>query len=432
MKDKTASTAIFIDKWHPKKDGKCAVTVRVTYDRQKRYYPTNLTLTLHDFEKSQGTKPRGEFKDLALSLQAYEKRAADIIDSLPLFTFEGFEKRYYTNIGSNDTISEAYDIRIQECKEAGQIGTAINYKCAKVSLEKFKPGTKFANVTPNFLERYEAWMDEAGNSKTTVGMYLRTLRTLFNRAIADGILSKDQYPFGKRKYEVPTGKNIKKAMTIQEVGMIYYYPTTPGSAEAKAKDFWLFIYLCNGMNVKDMSLLKYKNLKGDVLEFVRAKTVRTKREVEPIRVTLNEDIIAIIEKHGNQSKDPETYIFPILSKGLSPEREKALVQQAVKTINKHMKSIAQKIGITKVPNTYVARHSYATILQRSGASAEYIGSAMGHGSIKTTQNYLAGFEDEHKREIDKALTAFKENKTKMLSPQNIIWLQIIIGLAIHI
>ena len=410
MKEKTASTAIFIDKWHPKKDGKCAISIRVTFDRQKRYYPTEHTMTLVDFEKAQGSKPRGEYKDVALNLQAYEKRAADIIDFLPLFTFEAFEKRYFTNVGSNNTIAAAYDLRIHEYKEAGQIGTAITYKCAKVSLEKFKAGTKFANVTPLFLDQYEAWMDKAGNSKTTVGMYLRTLRTLFNSAIADGILSKDQYPFGKRKYEVPTGKNIKKALTIQEVGLIYFYSATPGSQEAKAKDYWLFLYLCNGMNAKDMSLLKYKNLKGDVLEFVRAKTVRTKREVEPIRVTLNEDIIAIIEKYGNPSKDPETYIFPILSKGLSPEKEKALVQQAVKTINKYMKSIAQKVGIAKVPNTYVARHSYATILQRSGASAEYIGSAMGHGSTKTTQNYLAGFEDEHKREIDKALTAFKAPK----------------------
>ncbi len=82
MKDRKATTSIFIDKWHPKKDSKCAVTIRVTYDRQKRYYPTEHTLTPAEFAKVQGGKPRGEFKDLALSLQAYEKRAADILDKL--------------------------------------------------------------------------------------------------------------------------------------------------------------------------------------------------------------------------------------------------------------------------------------------------------------------------------------------------------------
>lgn len=48
-------------------------------------------------------------------------------------------------------------------------------------------------------------------------------------------------------------------------------------------------------------------------------------------------------------------------------------------------------------------------MQRSGASLEYIGEALGHGSMKTTQNYLAGFEDEHKREMAKVLTAFNDN-----------------------
>jgi len=44
----------------------------------------------------------------------------------------------------------------------------------------------------------------------------------------------------------------------------------------RAKDYWIFMYLCNGRNVKDMSLLTYADIKGDVLEFIRAKTVRTK------------------------------------------------------------------------------------------------------------------------------------------------------------
>jgi site-specific recombinase XerD len=73
-----------------------------------------------------------------------------------------------------------------------------------------------------------------------------------------------------------------------------------------------------------------------------------------------------------------------------------------------MKAIAKKLGIDKPVTTYVARHSFATVLQRSGVSVEFIGDALGHGDIRTTKNYLAGFEDEHKREVTKVLTAFKQ------------------------
>lgn len=57
-----------------------------------------------------------------------------------------------------------------------------------------------------------------------------------------------------------------------------------------------------------------------------------------------------------------------------------------------MKRIAKELDIIKPITTYYARHSFATILKRSGASTEFISDALGHSDLKTTKNYLAGFE----------------------------------------
>lgn len=152
-----------------------------------------------------------------------------------------------------------------------------------------------------------------------------------------------------------------------------------------------------------MCLLKYENLKGEE----RAKTTRTKRKVEPIRVALVEDVKDIIQKWGNPRRDGSTYIFPVLTKGVTAERERQLIQQLTGVINDHMKAITGILGIETDCTTYAARHSFATILQRSGASTEFISEALGHTNVRTTQNYLAGFEDESKKETVKALTAFK-------------------------
>ncbi len=73
-----------------------------------------------------------------------------------------------------------------------------------------------------------------------------------------------------------------------------------------------------------------------------------------------------------------------------------------------MKAIAENLEIGNEVTTYAARHSFATILQRSGASVSFISEALGHGNVNTTQNYWGGFEDESKRETVKALTAFKK------------------------
>ena len=77
-----------------------------------------------------------------------------------------------------------------------------------------------------------------------------------------------------------------------------------------------------------------------------------------------------------------------------------------------MKLIAKELGIDNIVTTYAARHSFSTILQRSGAPVSFISEALGHSNVQTTQNYLAGFEDDKKAETVQALTAFKNERTK--------------------
>ena len=409
MSSQTATTAIFIDSYHPKADGTCAVSIRITYDRKKKYYPTPKSLSVEDFEKTKSSKPREPYKSYALDLQSYEKKAADIIKVLPVFTWLAFEKKYLSNRSAKDTIYSAFTERAKILRAECRIGTAVSYECAQQSLNKFSPDTRFADVTKDFLCKYEAWMLSKKNSPTTVGIYLRALRAIVNNAIDEGLLSKDYYPFGKAKYEIPRGNNKKKALTIAEIGSIYNFKTIPGSSIDKAKDYWFFMYLCNGINMKDMALLKWENIEQNILSFERAKTIRTKRVIEPIRIPLVEDAKMILEKWANPNTKKEDYIFPILSKGQSPESERSAIQQAIKTVNKYMKGIAKDLEIVKKSTTYVARHSFATILQRSGASESFISEALGHSNMQTTQNYLAGFEDDAKIETVKALTAFKNS-----------------------
>lgn len=402
----TATTTIFFDKYHPKADGTHSVKVRVTFDRKSLYYQTGISLTEADFKKAMGEKPRGEYKEIALKLQAFENKAADIIKALPVFSFASFEKLYFSNRATKGTIDGAFSNYIDHLKENGRIGTVVTYECAQKSLNGFQAGVKFVDVTPDFLNKYEKWMLGKGKSITTVGIYLRSLRTIFNNAIADGELSQEFYPFGKRKYEIPTSNNVKKALTKAEIGKMYNYQPEAGSPLEKAKDYWFFMYLCNGMNVKDMCLLRYDNIKGDTIEFERAKTARTKRNMEPIRVPITEQIQAIINKWGNKKGDGKTFIFPILADSITPERQHQLIQQVTHVINDHMKTITKELEISTDVTTYAARHSFATILQRSGVNTSFISEALGHSNVKTTQNYLAGFEDDSKKEIAKLLTDF--------------------------
>jgi integrase/recombinase XerD len=121
---------------------------------------------------------------------------------------------------------------------------------------------------------------------------------------------------------------------------------------------------------------------------------------------LTPEINAIIEKWGTKPISPESYVFPILKPGITPEEELAKVRQATKTLNTYIKRIAAELEIEKDVSSYTARHSYSTVLKRAGVSTAFISEALGHKDEKTTQNYLDSFEDDVKIQYASLLTAF--------------------------
>ena len=394
-----------IDRQHPRKDGTCSIYIRVTFQRKKKEYPTGITMKPTEYDRIMKAQRRkaADLKQYS-KLMAFFTKAMDVAESLPVFTFAQFEGLYLSNTEAADSIKAGFERHIQELKIQKQIGSAVSYESALKSIEGFKAGLRYADITVTFLKRYEAAMLEAGKKSTTVGFYLRSLRTIMNKADIDRKL----YPFGtgKNKYTIPTGRNIKKALTLDEISRIYYYETEARTTKAMAKDYWIFSYLCNGLNVKDLCLLKWKNIEGDSLQYERAKTSRTKREKKPIEVSLKPEAKAIISRWGQPAINPEAYIFPHLNKSMTAERERDVIKQLTKNINKYMKLIAAELKINREVTTYFARHSYSTVMRNSGVSTSYISQALGHSNEKVTQNYLAGFEQEAIHKATEALTAF--------------------------
>lgn len=405
---KTAEASIYLDKLRPNKNGKCSVKIRITYNRKRKYFSTGIYLLPSEFEKVMNNKRRNsEQKNNHKKLNHFLTKAEDIIENMNVFTFDGFTENFLEQRNAKNSVSLAFDKYIKQLKTENRLGTAVSYNCAKRSLEDFKNDLTFAEVTPNLLHKYENWMLDQGKSISTIGIYLRSLRTIYNIQNID----KSLYPFGgaKNKYNIPASRNIKKALTVEEIAKIYNYEVTPGTVKEMAKDYWIFLYLCNGMNVKDFCLLKWNNIDGDMIQYKRAKTKRTKKESKTISVALKPETWAVIKKWGQPSVLKDAYIFPHLKAGMNAEKERATYQQLTKTINKYMKQIVIDLGINKNVTTYYARHSFATVLKRSGAKTEMISELLGHSSIDVTESYLDSFEKEQiQKETDVLIAGLRK------------------------
>jgi integrase len=457
IKKKNLSVTTFLDK-RATKAGIGVIKIVVTCDRIQRLYSTRIKISIIDWEKlKSGTNKdglSGRIKDAKL-IGIYEKlygnpktsnskeegfftRANRICLQLNQeFTFEKF-KILFDGIEINnflkslkDSLIEQYEQKINQLTLEKRIASASNYRCSLNSILKFIKSLSeskrvefgipkiqnnleleisFKSITTTFLQEYENFMLSQGKSnnnkkqndlpakKTTVGIYLRPLRAIFNSAIKDNITT--NYPFGKGKYVIPKGGNIKKALQKSDIEKILNYTPDEYTLEKRSYDFWILSYLCNGMNFADILRLKWNNLnlKERYLVFSREKTKRTnKNSDKEIKVILIPEAIKIIDCWKSRNNN-SIYLFPFLE-GITDEvKIKKTITQFIHVNNNWTAKIALKLDINSKLGTYVSRHSFSTTLLRSGAPITFISKALGHENVATTESYFGDFEDEKVRE----------------------------------
>ena len=412
------SISMYLDTRRAKASGKYPVKLRVytAAPRKQKLYPTTFEFTEKEFNSIWLTsKPRSQYKVQRKKLKAVEVRADKVAEKLIPFTFEGFEHRLYRKSGDGILVKYHYTQVINKLTERSQLGTASNYDLSQKSIIEFveivtkhKYDTlSFFDITADWLKDYEHYMTEGkGRSSTTVGIYLRPLRAIFNKAIDEREIEREYYPFGKRGYIVPATRNVKKALSREQLRTLFH--AKPGVPEQqKAKDFWFFSYACNGMNIKDIALLRFKDIQHGKVEFFRAKTrLTSKGNLRAVTAFLNDFSQGIIDKYSNDIRYPESLVFDILTGDETPQRQHAKIKNFTRFVNQHLKKLCRANDLPEQISTYWARHSFATNAVRNGATMEFIQESLGHENLATTQSYFAGFDSDTKKEFADTIMNF--------------------------
>ena len=396
MSKKNVLTYFTILENRAKKNGLFPVCLVVYYNGAKKRYRTDVELSEDDWTKIKSPKLRDDdLKEKRADIQGYIKKAELAGKKLHEFSFEAFEEEYFKKRHINTD-----DISFEDCakgfmKEKASewsLKTSIMYGTIIASIGKYHPNLRMKGVTTEFLRKYENHLAAKEKTISTIGIYLRQIRAICNYAISKKYILPEKYPF--KNFTVPAAQKNKRALSNEDIKTFIEYKSD-SPAEQKAIDFWTFSYLANGMNFKDVALLKYANIKGDNMKFYRSKTKGTKKgEQKEINIYMLPRIREIIKYWGNHSETGKEYIFPILNEKMNIREQYDTIAKFIKTTNKYLKRVTEALEWKVVVTTYYARHSYATRLKRSGSSTEYISESMGHSSIKTTENYLASFMDE--------------------------------------
>lgn len=226
---------------------------------------------------------------------------------------------------------------------------------------------------------------------------MRTIRSIYNKAIAEGHAREAEYPFKTYKLTKLNTKTKKRALTKDQVKKIADHKLEIGSKLWMARSIFLFSYYCRGINFIDMAQLKWGNIQDGRLHYTRAKTGHQ------FNIALLPPALEILDYY-RKNQDGSGFIFPILGAYHDTEQKvKNRVKKIMKEVNSNLRTVASKVEIDFNVTTYVARHSYATVLKRQNVSTSQISEALGHSSEKITQVYLDSFENTVLDEADKFL-----------------------------
>lgn len=297
------------------------------------------------------------------------------------------------------TVEDFLTSHIQQLRDNGKVGNSYAYLNLRTTLHNFygkKLDFLFGTIDVTFCNKFEAWMLKNKFEDTTMNYYFRTLRATYNKAVEAKCANREKSPFIEYKLSRFSTKTKKRALSKENVKKILELDCSSKSDIARlAHDVFSFSYYCGGISLVDIANLTPNNIIDGRLLYERQKTHGS------INLVLLDVAKAIIQRYDDYQKRAG-YLFPILNDKvhITPMQKHNRVRKLCHQINKELHKLADELGIKEDVTTYVARHSFATVLKKSGVNIGIISQALGHQDIKTTQIYLSKFDDE---QVDSAM-----------------------------
>lgn len=305
--------------------------------------------------------------------------------------------------GRSPKLLETLGKRMELYRAEGKVNSFYRVRSARNAVTEFCRGKdcRFSDITPEWLSACDRYWRAGGKSSTTILIYMKVLKCEMNELVRSGQMKAESFPFGKGRYEAPHPSSRKLALDIEQVRLIASY--SGNTTIERYRDLWLFSYLCNGINFRDMLFLRYSNIKNGEIVFVRSKTAHSLAQIKEIRAAFMPQMKEIVNRWGNvYDGNPDTFLFKYAKGDESPFEADALVRKVTALCNRHLKRLAEILELPPF-TTYSARHSFATILNRQGVDLKYISDSLGHSSLQMTETYLAGFSKEDRKKYSELL-----------------------------
>jgi len=376
------------------KDGTYPLALRITHNRKSSYIYLNQNVLINQWDdkrkqvkKSHPNSSRlnnfllqkvAEANNLILD---YELKKKDLsVNEL---------KQKISNKKSYESVFSRAESYFETLHQAGNYNRLTAEKPALNHFKRFLRGKDitFNEITISLLEKFKAYLKGSVKvSERTAVNYLIILRTLYKKAIKEGIADKQNYPFGIDKFNIKKPESLKIGLNREEVKRIEALELEKGFTH-HARNVWLFSFYFAGMRVSDVLQIRWSDFKDDRLFYVMGKNNKAGSLKIPVKV------ITILSEYEVDKENDNDLVFPDL-KIVEDFSDKVRVQKRIKEvtrrINKALKVVAEMANIDKTLTMHIARHTFGNI-SGDKIPVQMLQKLYRHSSITTTINYQKNF-----------------------------------------
>ena len=401
------------------KDGKTAVTLRITKDRKRKYIRTGMLASREQWDAEQSRfvcnkKLVPEYMEYNRTLSELEVRVNSIFREYERqnidWTLNQFEN-VFLNRESKGKVKDYFESLIATLRDTNHFGNAGCYSRTLHMLELFdsKFSSKvFQEIDIKYVKAFDVHLQKRGCKGNTRKYYLKALRACINKAIQDKEASESAYPFGKGGFNISSLEEETAKRYLPNYHMERLKTTVINNPVLEmTRRLFLFSYYCYGISFMDAALLTKKNITcnngGNYIVYKRHKTKEAKK-AKPIQIKVTNVIQELLEWFAANTILKNDYLLPIISKESKGEQLYKHIRSRFGRNGKNLKSLAAALGITDMKLTsYVSRHTMAMTLQDNQVPREVISQILGHSDLTTTNTYLDSFSSSIIDEAAKVL-----------------------------
>ncbi len=241
----------------------------------------------------------------------------------------------------------------------------------------------FEEINKKWLDRYEQYFKDLGQSESTINIDLRNIRAVINDAIDNDIIT--SYVFRKKK--IKSVQTRKRSLSVERLRELWNYPVEPW--QQRYLDIFKLTFYLIGINLADLTCLR--SIDDGRITYKRKKTGRIYNiKVEP-------EALEIINRYKgreyllNIAETFKTYksFTCKCNRGLQSIGKASMIANEEYTIGsqKHKYHILREPSFPGL-SLYWARHSWATLASELEIPKETISAALGHSTSNVTDIYI--------------------------------------------